>query len=227
VYRERRKIRWTDDFKTDFKQTIFSSIYTRMSVAVVSSSWVAKTFEDLPSAVQAAVLRYWNKEDFVCEFVERNSAARQQVFLRVLAEVERFQLTTDKAFAWALVSCVRYSDMNEAGHLYKIQMEIADEEQKKQEEEEERDARKKKMWIDEYKKEHTQLPNKPASTSMITKGMLRDVMTEFLPKRRPTPTDDKYKCDVCRVVLSSNGSLFNHKKSKLHLHMMEKFPAAS
>lgn len=198
-----------------------------MSVSVVSSSWASKTFEELPKAVQAAVLRYWNKQDFVDEFLTQNIAARQQMFLKTLGEVDRYQLKTDKAFAWALVSCIRYTNMNDAGHLSKIQMEITDEEQKKREEEEDRDARKKKMWIDEYKKEHTQLPNKPASTSMITKGMLREVMTEFMPARRPTPKDDKYKCDVCRVVLSSNGALFNHKKSKLHLQMMEQLPTAS
>jgi len=199
-----------------------------MSVAVVSSSWVAKSFDELPNVVQGAVMKYWNEDDFFDEFINNkymNGTAKQQLFLKTLAEVERYRLTTDKGFAWALVTYVRTGNLTETGMLSKIQMEELDEEEKKKEEEEERYAARKKQWLEEYKKNHTQLPNKPASTSMITKGMIREVISEYMPKRRPTPTDDKYKCDLCHVVLSSHGSLFNHNKSKAHLKMMEQTTA--
>jgi hypothetical protein len=211
-------------FKTDFKQTIFSRKYTRMSVAVVSSSWVATSFDELPNVVQAAVMKYWNEDDFYDEFINNkymNGSAKQQLFLNTLKEVERYRLTTDRSFAWALVTYVRTGNLTETGLLSKIQMAELDEEEKKKEEEEERYAAKKKEWLEEYKKTHTLQPNKPASTSMITKGMLREVMTEFMPRRRPVPVDDKYKCDLCHVVLSSHGALYNHTKSKAHQKALE------
>jgi len=199
-----------------------------MSTPIVSTALTAKTFGDLPAVIQTAVLRHHTKDDFIEEFFKSNSAQRD-VLLDTLKDFSILRYTTDKQFATLLVINTRYGRATDSSSrevsdiLSKLYRETCDEIDRRQEEQEERDAEKKKKWIEEYKKTHQpQIQPKPATTSVITKGLLREVINEFLPRRRPVPTTDKYRCDVCQLTLSSHGALFNHKKSKVHLKMIEK-----
>lgn len=198
-----------------------------MSASIVSSTLTAKTFEELPSLVQAAVMKYFTKEDFNDEFVNNrhmNGSAKTQMLLGALEDIQKYQVATDKGFAWMLVMVSRYGRGKDEmmGGLVKMRQQIDDEEEQKKEAEEERDAQKKKVWIEEYKKTLAQQPPKKVMPqNLVTKNLLREVLGEYMHKKRPDPETDKYKCNVCNVCLSSHGALYNHNKSKSHLKMVQ------
>lgn len=198
-----------------------------MSASIVSSTLTAKTFEEMPSLVQAAVMKYWNKEDFVDEFVNNrhmNGTARTQMLLGALEDIQKYNVVSDKGFAWMLVMVSRCGRGKEEmmGGLMKMRQQIEDEEEQKREAAEDRDAQNKKMWIEEYKKTLAQQPPKKVMPqNLVTKNLLREVLGEYMHKKRPEPETEKYKCKACNVCLSSHGALYNHNKSKTHLKMVD------